>query len=598
MAKFQTHSFHIPVMGIGFTIDTPVKVAHLGISSVVPLVDDFLMEKMREFYCIKIGVPFIPITSANLDARCKRITAYLNLVEKMAVEKFENLKNTISETGSEFSKYIALLPDFSEIKKSYLSIPKGGNYINDLKEWANKHLVMGSIDVNIMTKLDREHYSKGEKLSFEYNDAHQALKGFAESNLQSGVVLSAGMNPSLYAYVEQFEDFYPDANNHLKKKIILKVSDYRSALIQGKYFAKKGIWVSEFRVESSINCGGHAFVSNGDLMGLILEDFKQNKETLKREMFDLYVQALKAKERSYPAEPFEMKITAQGGVGKADEQRLLTEYFELDSVGWGSPFMLCPEATLVDDYTLNQLCEAKEEDLFLSNASPLGVYFNNMRGATKDVERDENVRNGSPGFNCTKRFCEVNKEFGDKAECAASKPYMKLKLAQLEARNLSPEKYKKEFDFITERSCICVGLGNSALHVNNVDPKDLESTISVCPGPNIAYFSKVVTLDEMVGHIYGRNDVVVRKDQPSMFIKEFTLYYNYLRDKILSIDEETSKKDIAGYKTFQKRLLEGVAFYRELFSREDLKAKYFKGDLISELDKLEQKLNAAELQLA
>ncbi len=598
MTKIKGHNFHIPVMGIGFTIDTPVKVAHLGISSVVPLVDDQLMEKMREFYCKKLSIPFDPISSSNLDARCKRITAYLNLVEKMAVEKFEQLKNSITEKGSEFSKYIALLPDFATLKKEYLSLPSGA----DIKEWASKNLVMGSIDVNVMTKLDREHFSKGEKLSFEYNDAHQALKGYAESNLSSGLVLSAGMNPSLYAYVEQFEDFYPTAEGKLKKRIILKVSDYRSALIQGKYFAKKGIWVSEFRIESSINCGGHAFVSNGDLMGLILEDFKKNKAELRKEMFDLFTQALQAKNRPCPAEPLEMKITAQGGVGTANEQRFLTDYYELDSVGWGSPFMLCPEVTLVDDYTLKQLCDAREEDLFLSNASPLGVYFNNMKGATKDVERDQNVKDGSPGFHCTKRFCEVNREFStdpaSKAECAASKPYMKLKLAQLEAKNLSPERYKKEFDFITERSCICVGLGNSALHVNNVDPKDLESTISVCPGPNIAYFSKTVTLDEMVGHIYGRNDVVIRKDQPHMFIKELDLYYIYLRNRILEITEETSKKEISNYKVFHKRLVEGIAFYKELFSNIDIKANYFKADLISELDKIEAKLNSPELILA
>lgn len=32
----------------------------------------------------------------------------------------------------------------------------------------------------------------------------------------------------------------------------------------------------------------------------------------------------------------------------------------------------------------------------------------------------------------------------------------------------------------------------------------------------------------MVGHIYGRNDVVIRKDQPHMFIKELDLYYIYI----------------------------------------------------------------------
>jgi len=34
------------------------------------------------------------------------------------------------------------------------------------------------------------------------------------------------------------------------KEIVLKVSDFRSALIQGKFLAKMGIWgVSEYRIE-------------------------------------------------------------------------------------------------------------------------------------------------------------------------------------------------------------------------------------------------------------------------------------------------------------------------------------------------------------
>ena len=31
----KQHSFHIPVMGIAFTVDTPVKIAHLGLDSVI-----------------------------------------------------------------------------------------------------------------------------------------------------------------------------------------------------------------------------------------------------------------------------------------------------------------------------------------------------------------------------------------------------------------------------------------------------------------------------------------------------------------------------------------------------------------------------------
>ena len=42
------HSFHIPVMGTGFMIDAPLRVAKYGISSVISLVDDVLIEQMRQ----------------------------------------------------------------------------------------------------------------------------------------------------------------------------------------------------------------------------------------------------------------------------------------------------------------------------------------------------------------------------------------------------------------------------------------------------------------------------------------------------------------------------------------------------------------------
>ena len=34
-------------------------------------------------------------------------------------------------------------------------------------------------------------------------------------------------------------------------------------MTQSKVLAKKGIWVSEFRIESGLNCGGHAFAPGG-----------------------------------------------------------------------------------------------------------------------------------------------------------------------------------------------------------------------------------------------------------------------------------------------------------------------------------------------
>jgi len=55
----KTHSFHIPVMGIGFTIDAALRVSQYGIDSVISLVDDILLEKLRKMYCDKFAIPYI-----------------------------------------------------------------------------------------------------------------------------------------------------------------------------------------------------------------------------------------------------------------------------------------------------------------------------------------------------------------------------------------------------------------------------------------------------------------------------------------------------------------------------------------------------------
>jgi hypothetical protein len=44
------HTFHIPVMGTAFTADSPLKVAHYGINTVIALADDVLLERLRKYY--------------------------------------------------------------------------------------------------------------------------------------------------------------------------------------------------------------------------------------------------------------------------------------------------------------------------------------------------------------------------------------------------------------------------------------------------------------------------------------------------------------------------------------------------------------------
>ena len=589
MNKETPHSFHIPVLGIGYSIDTPVKVAHLGISSVISLVDDMLMEKLREFYSKKFDLPFQAITEKIEDFRAKRITAYLNLVDKIAKEKFEELKTSYDQKSSEFHKYIEMLHDSSHLKQKFEQLKQDWDKL-DVKEWIHENLSMGSIDVNIMTKLDKENYRNREKLPIEFNDGHAALRGFVNSDLSSSVVLSAGMSTRLYNYLETFDEFYPDKDFKLKKKITLKVSDHRSALIQGKYLAKKGLWVSEYRIESGLNCGGHVFPTTGYLLGPVLEEMNRMREDLIKQTYDLFRVALKAKNRPCPDNAPEIKITAQGGVGTAEEHQFLAEHYQLDSVGWGTPFLLVPEVVNVDEKTLDLLSKATEEDLFVSNISPLGVSFNNVRGNTKDLEKETYIKQNTPGNPCPKNYAALSSEFGEPTLCLASRKYQKLKIEELKNKGLSEDEFKHEYNKVVDKSCICVGLGTSALLVNHLDTRLEKPGVSVCPGPNMAYFSEVMTLKEMVDHIYGKINVIKRKDRPNLFMKELVVYIDFLKSKMDETSRPWSEKQQEYFASFSANLGKGIQYYKELFSTVKLNIQDKKAKLISDLEKFELQL--------
>lgn len=560
----NAHTFHIPVMGIGFTIDTPARVAPLGISSVISLVDDMLMEKMREFHSRQMNLPFQSISSKIEDFRAKRITAFLDLMDKAVKEKFEELKDSWHKKEGDFEKYMDMLPDKSELKLKFQQFIQEHSP-KSIRDWLNIHLPSGSIDVNIMTKLDKENYNEEGKLPVEYNDAHAALRGFANSTVNSSIVLSAGMNPRLYSYLEEFPGFYPDSKGLFSKKIILKVSDYRSALIQGKYLAKKGLWVSEYRIESGLNCGGHAFATQGHLMGPILEDFKQNRAMLVEESFQLYAQALKNKNKPCPASPPEMRVTAQGGVGTAGEHQFLLEHYALDSVGWGSPFLLVPEVANIDDTTLQLLIDAKEDDLYLSNISPLGVPFNNLRGNSKDIEKEIHIATGKPGSACSKKYASLNSEFTEKPVCTASRQFQRLKIEELNHKQLSADEYNRAYKSITDKSCICVGLGTSALLVNNIETVTEGEGVSVCPGPNLAWFNQKTTLRGMAEHIYGRKNLIKRPGRPHMFLNELKMYIDYLENKIKETVHPVPAKQQEYFNAFGLNLHNGIEYYQKLY---------------------------------
>ncbi|TSD66285.1 hypothetical protein FFF34_002470 [Inquilinus sp. KBS0705] len=564
----MSHTFHIPVLGLGFSIDTPLKVARYGIASVMSVVDDELIERMREYHCYENEEAFIPIKKMEGDYRAKRITSYLNLVKKLVDRQFESLKQQPFADGSDLCRYFELLPEASQLKQGYdlmQEFPDGERKRLFQSILRNK-ITKGAIDVNIMAKVDKMNFNTdGDYTGDENTDALAALRGFAMSDLQSSVILSAGMNPKLYSYLENFPDFFPYDNERLKKTVILKVSDFRSAFIQAKFLAKKGLWVSEFRIESGLNCGGHAFATEGFLLGPILEEFKTRRNEMLDELYGLYSSALIQKGMFTTKAPVQ-KISVQGGIGTADENAFLREYYHVDATGWGSPFLLVPEATNVDDETLVKLTGATESDYYLSNSSPLGILFNNFKPSSSEQQRISRIENDRPGSPCTKKFLCSNTEFTDQPICTASREYQNLKIKQLDYLGLPEAEHQAAFNTITEKICLCEGLCSSVyLKYGIAKPKE-NTAVAICPGPNLAYFRRTFSLDEMVGHIYGKLDILKNAARPHMFIKELELYMDYLRKDIQQNLLNLTDKKRNQLTKFINQLLNGIGYYKTLFN--------------------------------
>jgi len=558
----EPHSFQIPVMGTGFSIDTPLKVAKYGISSVISLVDDNLIEQMRQFHSQKNNLPYSPIRKGSEDWRASRITSYLNLLDDLVKKDVLELLESPFEEGSEITRYFELLPD-THLKQEYLKmkgLPEG-----EEKSLLRKHLrslvVTGSIDVNIMTKLDNIPFYKDKRLDIKYSDAISALRGYAKSKLNSSMIFSAGINPRLFDAISQYEDFLPDISGKLKKRIIIKVSDFRSASIQGRALARKGLWVSEFRIESGLNCGGHAFASKGLLLGPLLEEFRKGKEKLMETIAGNFLKS--GGDARVVAAGF--KVTVQGGIGTAEEDKFLREYYDLGGTGWATPFLLVPEVVNIDKEHLKKLAVAKKSDVFLSYTSPLGVLFWNIKHSKSELTRKRRIAKGNPGAPCVNKYLAFNTEFSEIPQCLACKSYQKKKLAALMKEKLPLKVIEKRKQNILAKACICHDLAGAATMTLGIDKK---AQTALTPGPNIINFSKISSLKEMVDHIYGRINLITSENRAHMFLRELELYVEHFRAKFedisLGIVVNEGKKQLI---EFGSNLLDGISYYKELTER-------------------------------
>lgn len=556
------HTFHIPVMGIGFTLDTPIRVAPYGIDSVISLVDDVLIETVRKHYCELANEPYEAIDGE--DARARRITAYLDLVADRVEVRTQRIRASDVDDPRGIRRYFSLLPTEHPLRAMWQVSRRTADRAQreQLESQLRAAVRPGLIDVNIMTKLDRAVDVRGEARPRGQSDAAAALRGFAASRVVGRVILSAGFNPRICALLGELEAFAPGPQ---RKGVVLKVSDFRSAKVQATYLAKRGVWVDEFRIESGLNCGGHAFPSANALLGPVLSTFAERREALRRDLGAAYVAALRGRGYDDEIAVPEQAVTAQGGVGTADEHRLLHEIYGVDSVGWASPFLLVPEVCRIDDETLFGLAGATGQGVALTRASPLGVRFWQLQSCGSERARRDRMSRDRPGSACPKGFVALGTDAKGRPECPASRSYQRSRLIALgEDTSVDDATRAREIERITSPTCICHDLGGSLTRSLGIEDR---STPCVCPGPNIVHFDRVMTLDEMVDHIYGRGDVLTARSRPHVLCAEISLYIAFLREQWALARHGAADLDAKAWAAMKAGLRDGIAAYRELAER-------------------------------
>ena len=282
----------------------------------------------------------------------------------------------------------------------------------------------------------------------------------------------------------------------------------------------------------------------------------------------------------------------QGGIGTAAEDDFLLRYYLLDGTGWATPFLLVPEVTNVDRNQLEKLLRPARRRLperqLAVGRSLLEPAHVGERGGPPPAQRSP----ASPEAPAPRAMRQFNTEFTEAPICTASRTYITRKLEHLAEENLTEEQLAFTRQSVLAKSCICHDLAGGVTLNYDIDPT---ATPAICCGPNIVNFSKIATLEEMVGHIYGRLCLLANSERPNMFVQELRLYVEHLHQEIKRFSIGLSRRPQGYFATFKENLLAGVDYYRGL-------AKQFiddqRGRFLEELESLQAEIERVLVPVA
>ena len=116
--------------------------------------------------------------------------------------------------------------------------------------------------------------------------------------------------------------------------------------------------------------------------------------------------------------------------------------------------------------------------------------------------------------------------------------------------------------------------------------------VVICPGPNLAYFSRKFSLDEMVNHIYGKIDLLSGTIRSNMFINELNLYVSYLKKDISQQLNELDMRKTKQLEKFREQLLNGISYYKDLAGKINNQTETYLAKMQDELSAIEECIHA------